>query len=153
MAYVFTAFLNVYCSPKSYNSLNELLFTFWLYFSPIILFEFMPKILDRVEIWGFGRGFPPIDRVVPHPVCSIAGRMFGVIVHLKFVPFGIDLLDEWQQRTLQDADKQLFLHNSFKNAYTTSSFLTKNINCTSLHLIYNMHVHVYRSRAYNFNNI
>ena len=58
---VAAAFLLCDSIPKIFNSMNELTLTSWLHFTPDELLEFMPKVLDRIQVRRFRRGVPPVN--------------------------------------------------------------------------------------------
>lgn len=57
------------------NAIDELRFGFWLHYSSLVLFEFMPHIFYRMKVRRFRWCSPPVDPVFRHPGCCIFGRM------------------------------------------------------------------------------
>ena len=111
--------LSTHCVPKPNCASNQLVFCLRLHFSPVKFFQFMPHVLDWIQVGGLSWSSPPIDIMAPEKVGSIDGCMFGVIVlHKPVTPRKLF----FQKRCLfNDFTEQKSLHDAIKNADATSS--------------------------------
>ena len=61
VANVLSTLLSCYCIPELLDTSHQLILGLWLHFSSQKLLQFVPHVLDRIEIWWLGRSRPPID--------------------------------------------------------------------------------------------
>ena len=109
-------------SPECQDSIHESIFRQWLNLTPNIFLELMPEILDWVEIWRFGRSFPPVDSFLCHPLLGTTRDMLWVIVLHETVSRTYRM-DKRNEGGIQYLGVQLFPHDPFKNTDTCSPFL------------------------------
>ena len=97
MSYVLVTFMNVYCVPKTCDTLYQLILCSWFHNTQDVLFKFMPEVFNWIHIQGFGWRFPPVDMVSPHPVTCILRSTFRVVILHKSMFSRQCLIDEWHK--------------------------------------------------------
>ena len=74
----------------------------------------MPNVLNRIEVWAFRRGPPPVDAMLVEKGLGTSRGVFGIIVLHKTMVWQ-SLIDEWNESVLKNAAIQIGLHYSFEN--------------------------------------
>ena len=116
---VLGAFFYIDSCPECLDAFYEFSLGLRFLLSTNVLFEFVPQILDRVEIWRLCWGLPPVYAVQLQKISHIVGGMLRVVVLHK--PVGLKAMQVWYQSLVQDLCKQFLVHRAFEDTYPSRS--------------------------------
>ena len=96
--------------PKLLNAGDEFFFRSGLDFRLKVQLQFMPNVLNRIEVWVFRRGSPPVDAMLVEKGLGTSRGVFGIIVLHKTMVW-LSLIDEWNQSVFKNVAIQIGLHS------------------------------------------
>jgi len=112
------------------NAVHQLLFVAWFHCGLQKELEFVPQVLDRIEVRTFGDRFPQVDAVLlKEGLCSLKGMLWVIILHKTMI--GQLLSDKRDQSGFKDVAEENSIHDTIKDANlrgTMSTDPTPNMN-------------------------
>ncbi len=118
---VLPAFFTGYSTPELCDSCHELPFGGWLDFTVHILFHLIPYILDWVQIGRFRRRWPPVHGLVDQVLLCKSRRMLRIIILHEAVVLRIHIVEEWDERLIENLNVQDGIQDSIKNTDGSSA--------------------------------
>ena len=126
----FCALWRDFLCPEFLDAVHQLLFVVWLHFGLQKELQFVPQILDRVEVRTFCGRFPPVDAVLfKEGLCLFRGMLWVIVLHKTMI--GQLLSNERDQSGFKDITEEISIHDAIKDTNlrgTMSANPTPNMN-------------------------